>query len=80
MTKEGVIANRAFFNPIFIPLGGPQAHEHSGRDDKLGVTVNQALLNLIFISLGEGDLLLPALSLPFFLSFPKGICFPFKVV
>jgi hypothetical protein len=25
MTKEGVIANRAFFNPIFIPLGGPQA-------------------------------------------------------
>ena len=23
-----------FLNPIFILLGGPQAHEHSGRDDK----------------------------------------------
>ena len=34
MTKLGVIAAQTFLNPIFIPLGGPQAHEHSGRDDK----------------------------------------------
>jgi hypothetical protein len=27
--KLGVIINQAFLNPIFIPLGGPQAHEHS---------------------------------------------------
>ena len=27
---------------IFIPLGGPQAHEHSGRDDKLEAIANQA--------------------------------------
>ncbi len=35
MTKLGVVANQAFLNPIFIPLGGPQAHEYFGRDDKL---------------------------------------------
>ena len=29
MTKLGVIADQTFLNPIFIPLGGPQAHEHS---------------------------------------------------
>jgi hypothetical protein len=29
MTKVGVIANQAFLNLIFIPLGGPQVHEHS---------------------------------------------------
>ena len=29
MTKIGVIANQAFLNLIFIPLGGPQVHEHS---------------------------------------------------
>jgi hypothetical protein len=34
MTKLGVIADQTFLNPIFIPLGGPQAHERSGRDDK----------------------------------------------
>ena len=27
--KVGVIANQTFLNPIFISLGGPQAHEHS---------------------------------------------------
>ncbi len=43
MTKLGVIANPALLNPIFIPLGGPQAHEHSGRDDKLGVTATPAV-------------------------------------
>ncbi len=37
MTKLGVVANQAFLNPIFIPLGGPQAHVHSGRDDKVMV-------------------------------------------
>ncbi len=30
MTKLGVIANPAFPQPIFIPLGEPQAHEYSG--------------------------------------------------
>jgi hypothetical protein len=34
MTKLGVIADQTFLNPIFIPMGGLQAHEHSGRDDK----------------------------------------------
>jgi hypothetical protein len=29
MTKLGVIANKTFLNPIFIPLGVSQAQEHS---------------------------------------------------
>ena len=29
------MSNQAFLNPIFISLGGPQAHERSGRDDEL---------------------------------------------
>ena len=40
MTKLGVIAGQTFLNPIFILLGGPQAHEHSGRDDKVGVVAS----------------------------------------
>jgi hypothetical protein len=28
--------------PIFIPLGGPQAHERSGRDDKSGGVADEA--------------------------------------
>ncbi len=35
MTKAGVVADQAFLNPIFIPLGGPQAHEHSVEMTKL---------------------------------------------
>ncbi len=42
MTKLGVIANQAFLNPIFIPLGGPQAHERSGRDDNTGTRLCSA--------------------------------------
>ena len=34
MTKLGVITDQTFLNPIFILLGGPRAHERSGRDDK----------------------------------------------
>ena len=44
MTKLGVIANQAFLNPIFLLLGGPQAHERSGRDDKLRDRVHAGLL------------------------------------
>ncbi len=42
MTKLGVIANRAFLNPSFILLGRPQAHEHSGPDDKSGAVAGES--------------------------------------
>ena len=38
--------------PIFIPLGGPQAHEHSGRDDKVKSGCQPVFINPIFILLG----------------------------
>ncbi len=35
MTKLGVIADQGFLNPIFIPMGGPQVHDHCARGDKV---------------------------------------------
>ena len=77
MTKLGVVADQIFLNPIFIALGGPQAHEHSGRDDKFIAgpeTDVQAPRNdfrlhlasvLAFLSvIPEGNLLFPMPEIP----------------
>ncbi len=52
MTKLGVIADQTFLNPIFIPMGGLQAHEHSGRDDKVRCSCQPSLPQPDFHPLG----------------------------
>ena len=52
MTKLGVIADQTFLNPIFILLGGPRAHERSGRDDKVRCSCQPSLPQPDFHPLG----------------------------